>query len=56
MQHRVKSEIDVLIKGAWNVFELVIYIKNGKWPKDEFIIITLISLRHLRILDGSIFI
>ena len=43
VQQCVKSEIDVLRKGASSVFNLVIYIRIGKWPNDDIIMIVLIS-------------
>ena len=42
VQHCVKSEIDVLRKEALHVFKLVIFIRIGKWPKDDFTMMTLI--------------
>ena len=54
MQHCVKSEIDVLRKEDLNVFRLVIYIRIGKWPKDEFVMTAFISQYSLDIYYGSI--
>ena len=42
VQQCVKAEIDVLSKGTLNVFSFVIYIRIGKWPNDEIIMIALI--------------
>ena len=48
MQQCAKSEIDVLRKQAVKVFEMVIYIRIGKWPKDEIIMMELIFVELLK--------
>ena len=47
VQQCVKSENDLLRKRALNVFDLVIYIRLGKWLIDEIIMITFISEHNL---------
>ena len=49
VQQCVKSEIDVLIKDTLNVFIWVIYIRIGKWPNDEIIMIAMIFLTSFKL-------
>ena len=49
MQQCAQSEIDVLRKEAVNVFEWVIYIRIGKRPKNEIIMLTLIPWHYISI-------
>ena len=53
VQQCVTSEIDVLSKRALNVFKLVIYIRIGKMPNGDTIMIALISLLYSSNLHGS---
>ena len=56
VQKCVKSEIDVLRKGASGVFKLVIYtcIRIGTWPNDGIIMIVFVSQHLSSIKHGSI--